>query len=272
MPNLTLPLLIEPDVLQRHLGQRDLIIADLSDKQTHLAYHIAGAQHIDYGRLTCELPGAPGPLTEESPLTETLNALGLTPHHHVVAYDDHGNTSACRLLWTLDLVGHSRYSLLNGGLRAWLDERRPTEPNESPLQPATGRYSVVESPPCVDLLYLLQHLNDPAIQLIDVRTPDEYRGHDRRAQRGGHIPGAINLPHNVLISPEHSNRLLPEHELRAIVSQYGIDPAKQTIVYCQSHRRSALVYYALKTLGLPHVKAYPGAWQEWGNNLDTPID
>ena len=272
MSTLKLPLLIEPEELQRHLGHPELILADLSDRQTHAAYHIAGARHISYEQLTAETPDTPGPLRAESPLAQTLKSMGLTPNHHVIAYDDSGNTSACRLLWTLDLIGHPGYSLLNGGLRAWLDERRPTEQGETTTPPGNAQFSVIDDPPSAGLLYLLQHLRNPATQLVDVRTPDEYHGHDLRAQRGGHIPGAINLPHALLVSPEHSGRLRPETELRAVIQQHGIDPAREIIAYCQSHRRSALVYFAFKIMGFPNIKAYPGAWQEWGNNLDTPIE
>ena len=272
MSKASLPLILEPEQLAPLLGKKQLLIIDLSDLDTHRAYHVPGAIHLDYAQLCQELPSTAGQLSSNTPLSQTLNQIGLTPNHHVIAYDSGDNAQACRLLWTLDLIGHSHYSLLNGGLSAWLDECYPTEAGATEIKPGTQTFSYLADAPSVDLLYLLQHLNDKTIQIVDARTPEEYCGQDNRAQRGGHIPGAINLDHRRLISAEHSMRLIPEPEIKQIIKELGLKPKLKTICHCHTHRRSALVYIALKSLGYNNLKAYPGSWAEWGNNLDTPIE
>ena len=266
------PLILEPDQLIPLLGDKALLIVDLSDMDTHRAYHVPGAIQLDYELLCRELPAAPGELLATAPLSQTLNQIGLTPKHHLVAYDNGDNARASRLLWSLDLIGHTNYSLLNGGLAAWLDERHPTEEGVKEPKPDKQRFTVQPDAPMVDLLYLLQHLDDKQLQLIDARSPEEFSGRDLRAQRGGHIPGAINLDHRLLLSPEHSMRLKQKTEIEKIIKELKLKPKVETICYCHSHRRSALLYIALKTIGFSKLKAYPGSWAEWGNNLDTPIE
>ena len=272
MAKTQLPLILEPDQLLPLLGKKKLLIVDLSDQETHSAYHVPGALHLPYEQLTRESPSVAGETPIQAQLSQTLNQIGLTSKHHVIAYDNLDNSRACRLLWTLDLIGHRQYSLLNGGLFAWLDERHPTEDGLHPIEPSQQHFSYCKDAPIVDLLYLLQHLNAKNIKLLDTRTPEEYSGQETRSQRGGHIPGAINLDHRRLISPEHSMRLKPTPELKLIINELKIKPQQKIITYCHSYRRAALLYIALKSLGFTDLKAYPGSWNEWGNNLDTPVE
>ncbi len=265
-----LPLIVEPAELHRHLGESGLIIVDLSTAESYSTYHLPGAIHLDYSQIADKPPSPPNPFPEK--LQQALNRVGLTDKHHLVAYDNSDGARACRLLWSLDLIGHTHYSLLNGGLRAWTAEGLPVEQEEGQSSPSQKQFDYCAHAPMADMLYILQHLDDPGICIVDARTPAEYRGEDLRTHRGGHIPGAINLDHRTLLDEQQNQRLLPSAQLRTVVQQAGIDGNKELICHCQSHRRSALVYIALKSLGFKHLKAYPGSWAEWGNNLDTPIE
>lgn len=267
-----LPLILEAEQLLPRLGDKRLLIIDLSDIETHRAYHVPGAVRLPYEQLTCELPAAAGKLTPGAPLGRALNSIGLRPEHHIIAYDNGDNSRACRLLWSLDLIGHPHYSLLNGGLGAWLDERHPVEEDHTPLKSGQQEFNYQPDAHAVDLLYLLQHLDDKNIILLDARTPAEYTGQQVRGRRGGHIPGAVNLDHRRLIAPEHSMRLKSEKKLNKIIKELKIKPQHEIITYCHTHRRSALLYIVLKSLGFKKLKAYPGSWAEWGNNLDTPVE
>ena len=197
---------------------------------------------------------------------------GITPDHlPVVAYDDEGGAKAARFLWTLDLLGHRQWALLNGGLIAWLAETRPVE--AGPSQALRRDYPIESRRDDVTTTktHILQRLEDPDVVLVDARTIAEFRGLDARASRGGHIPGAVNVDWTLNVDPEHQVRLRPPRLLRGVFERFGVMPDKEIIVYCQTHHRSAHTYVALKALGYPRVRGYPGGWSEWGNDSSLPI-
>ncbi len=108
--------------------------------------------------------------------------------------------------------------------------------------------------------------------LLDARSPEEYNGTKRFTARSGHIPGAVNLNWLDTMDRHRNLRLKTDAELRRMLSERGITPDKEVIVYCQTHHRSAHSYVMLKSLGYTNIKGYPGAWSEWGNSNDTPIE
>ena len=120
--------------------------------------------------------------------------------------------------------------------------------------------------------YILTRLGDADVVFLDTRTPEEYRGVNLRAARGGHIPGAINFDWVKAIDREHNLRLKPPAELRRLLESEGVTADKEVIAYCQTHHRSSHTYVMMKSLGFPRIKGYPGAWSEWGNLPDTPVE
>ncbi|HLF24475.1 MAG TPA: sulfurtransferase, partial [Burkholderiales bacterium] len=263
MAELNLPLLVEPSDLAPHLGKSELRIVDLNQAGVYARAHIPGAVWVDYGRIIAPHPPAAALLPSAEQLAEILGSIGLTPAHHVVAYDDEGNGRASRFLWTLDAIGHRGTSLVDGGLRAWLAERQPTESGVRPITPT--RYPVhIVGEVIADKKYLLAHLNDPQIVLVDTRTPQEYDGTNKRALRAGHIPGAVNFNWTDAMDPARHLRLKDTTELKRTLEGLGVTPDKEVITYCQTHHRSSHTYVVLKILGYPRVRSYPGSWSEWG--------
>ncbi len=267
-----LPLVVEPEQLEHHLTNPRLLLIELSSQQSQTSACIPGAIRLDYSALVSGEPPATGLLPNEAHFTELFSALGLTEESHVIAYDDERNARASRLLWTLDVLGHFGYSLLNGGLRAWRAEQRPLE--STPRAPAPSAYQAKlrNLAARADQNYILRHLDDARTLVLDVRSPAEYRGEDVRAARGGHIPRAVNFEWTRLIDPEKPPRLGAAAALRELLGAHGITPDKTIITHCHSHQRSAHTYLALKSLGYPNVRAYDGSWSEWGNNSDLPIE
>lgn len=271
MARTELPLLVEPVELAAHLGDPGIRVVDVNPPNVYLRAHVPGAAALDYSRIIAERPPAKAMLPDAGQLADVLGDLGLTPEHHVIAYDDEGNGRAARLLWTLDVLGHRRASLLNGGLRAWLAEHQPTESGTTAITPT--RYPVqLGNEAVADKDYVLAHLRDPGVLLLDSRSPDEYAGVMKRAARAGHIPGAVNFHWTDAMDPARHLRLKTPAELRRALEAVGATPEKEIITYCQTHHRSAHTYVALKSLGYPRVKGYPGSWSEWGNLPDTPIE
>jgi len=271
MAQAVLPLIVEPAELETRLGAENLLIVDLSRPETYAQAHLPGAVHLEYAQIVAARPPAMGMLPGAAPLSDVLGAIGATPDSHIVAYDDEGGGRAARLLWTLDVIGHPRYSLLNGGLQAWINERHPV--NAEPVQRPRSSYPVTFSDGAVaDKNYILERLRDPRVVIVDARSPAEYRGENRRAERAGHIPGAVNFDWVNEIDRARNLRLKPAEELKRMLSRLGVTPDKEVIAYCQTHHRSAHTYIMLKSLGYPRVRGYPGSWSEWGNSPDTPIE
>ena len=266
-----LPLILEPEQLVGSLGAENLLVVDLCKAETSASTQVPGAVRLEYASLIASRHPVGGLLPEASQLGSVLSALGLTPDHHVVAYDDEGGGKASRLLWTLDMLGHGGGSLLNGGIHAWANEDHPLA--HAPASAAPSDYRVAFSgDAAADKNYILARVGSSDVVFLDARTPEEYRGTNVRAQRGGHIPGAVNFDWVNAIDQQRNLRLKSAEELRSLLDSAGVTPDREVIAYCQTHHRSSHTYVVLKSLGYPRIKGYPGAWSEWGNLPDTPIE
>lgn len=271
MTDAQLPLLIEPEQLQSHLESADILIVDLCKHDVYAQTHIPGAVHLEYAQIVAAKPPVMGLLPDAEILSQLFSSMGLTPEKHMVAYDDEGGGRAARLVWTLDAVGHTRYSILNGGLHAWLKEGHPTVDTEHRHE--ASEYPVkIDDTPVADKNYILAQLEKDDIVLLDSRSPEEYRGEKKFAARAGRIPGAVNMDWFLVMDKERNMRLKPEAELRNLLTERGISDDKTVVTYCQTHHRSALTYFVLKLLGFQKIKGYPGSWSDWGNSEDTPIE
>lgn len=269
---LALPPLIEAEQLERSLGAKNLAIIDLSGEKLYAEGHIPGARTLGYSRIVRAEKPVMGLLPEAGEFGQALGELGITGADHIVAYDDEGGGKAARLLWTLECFGHTRYSLLNGGRHAWVNEHHPLTREATPVTPS--HYSVTPGHNCsasVQRGVILHHLHDDRFALLDVRSPQEFSGEKRYAERAGRIPGAVNIEWTVFMDQGRNLRLKPEREIRRMLEEKGITTEKQVIAYCQTHHRSAHTWFVLKHLGYS-VRGYEGSWSDWGNRHDTPIE
>jgi thiosulfate/3-mercaptopyruvate sulfurtransferase len=269
---ITTPLILQPADLARQLDAADIVIVDLSSAAAYARHHIPGAVNVDAALVTASRPPVLGLLPAAESFGRVLAAAGASPQSHVVAYDGENGLKASRFLWTLDVIGHARFSLLDGGMQAWLNAQLPVEDGAEPAEQA-GEYPVRYRPEHqADLNYIRTHLGDPSVVILDARTAAEYAGTDKRAQRAGHIPGAVNVEWSQALAGGGDVRLRPADELRALYAGAGVTPDKEVILHCQTHQRSAHSYIVLKSLGYTRLRGYPGSWSEWGNTPDTPIE
>ncbi|MDH3640110.1 MAG: sulfurtransferase [Gammaproteobacteria bacterium] len=272
MTSCDLPVVIEPEDLHARLGSDPrMLIVDLCKDERFAQSHIAGAVHLEYRQLITGSQPAPGQIPGPEQLSDMLSAMGCTLDSKVVAYDDEGGGKAARLLWTLDVIGHPCFALLNGGILAWTAENYSltadfVAPSRSDYPVSVGDHGIA------DLGYIRSRLGDPKLALLDARTPGEFVGSQVRATRGGHIPGATNLNWLDTLDPQRNYRFKPKPELMKLLADRALTPDREIVAYCHTHHRSAHSYIMLRHLGYENLRGYPGSWSEWGNRTDTPVE
>ncbi|RYZ98541.1 MAG: sulfurtransferase [Moraxellaceae bacterium] len=298
-----LPLLVDAEQLVPWLNHPLLRIVDLAKPQVYAQVHLPAALSLSPALLVRHEEYASGLLPDLEQLQRLIQTLAITPTHSIVVYDDEGGAWAGRLIWTLHLLGFDKVSLLNGGIHAWLAKGLPTRDaatsaallakaasareavdsaaiNNTSLTNASSLaemnshpITLQQAPDFRVTLDELRHIvaqQPDAYNLWDCRTHGEYTGSRLAARRGGHIPRAFHYEWTNAIDRQNNLILRPLPQLLATLQQHGLDPQKPLIVYCQSHHRSGLAYVVARLLNLK-VRAYDGAWSEWGNRLDTPI-
>lgn len=264
-----LPLVIEPSDLQARLTAPELILADLTNQARYDAGHIPGARFIEPKRTQLGQPPAPGLAPTQSDLQRLFGELGHRSDAVYVVYDDEGGGWSGRFIWLLDVIGHSRYHYLNGGVLAWAEDGLPLS-TDTPQAGTTAVNLELHDQPTATREYLQSRLGADDLAIWDARAPEEFSGAKVLSARGGHVPGAVNFEWTA--GMDKARQLRIRTDLRQVLEDLGITPDKEVITHCQSHRRSGFTYLAAKALGYPRVKAYAGSWSEWGNHPDTPVE
>ncbi len=218
-----------------------------------------------------------------------MGRLGVANDTTVVFYGDKSNWWACYAYWVFRLFGHERLKVMNGGRKKWLDEKRPLT-REVPTPPAT-QYRVAEPHPEIRALRedVLKHIGNPdprkarfdvpkAHALVDVRSPGEYSGEllhmpdypQEGALRGGHIPGAVNIPWSQAVNEDGTFK--SADGIRELFEGRGVTRDRDVVTYCRIGERSSLTWFVLHELmGYKRVRNYDGSWTEWGNVVGLPV-
>ncbi|USZ50849.1 sulfurtransferase [Halomonas sp. DN3] len=268
-----LPLIAEPEELAGVLDHEDILVIDVPLKaESYAEGHVPGAIFLDHRRLLKGSGDVPNDVPDEEALSQLFSSLGLTRDTHVVAYDDEGGGWAGRLLWTLELIGHKRYSYLNGGIHAWRDEGLPQSTEDHAPEPSDYQAEVLNPEVAIDRLELEERLGSDNFAIWDARSVDEFDGNKGQNRHLGHLPGAVNMEWTDAMDRERSLRLRDYAELITELGAMGITPDMEVVTHCQTHHRSGFTWLVGKALGFERMRAYPGSWKEWGNRDDTPIE
>jgi thiosulfate/3-mercaptopyruvate sulfurtransferase len=267
-----LPALLEPEILHALAPDQraQVLVVDLSHPDRFLHQHVPGAVYV-HPNETQAKPPFPGLIPDDAALTQIMQRIGLTPERHVVVYDDEGGGWAGRFIWLLEEIGHNRWSYLNGGIHAWLGKSFDVARGHSHVDATTVQVSATHHH-TIDCEQLRNALEAGPVQILDARSPAEYRGERQTAARSGHIPGAVNYEWTRVMDPARQLRLRALDQIEQELSGLGLHKDRPLITHCQSHHRSGLTWLVAKLLGYQDVKAYAGSWSEWGNRSDTPIE
>jgi thiosulfate/3-mercaptopyruvate sulfurtransferase len=210
-----------------------------------------------------------------------MDRLGIGNDTPVVLYGGNNNWFAAYAYWYFRYYGHRAVRLMDGGRKKWELEGRPMTTEVA--YPAPGRGYATNG--AVEGIRARRGevetaLASGGVSLVDVRSPEEYRGEllapahlpQEAAQRGGHIPGARNIPWARAVDPQ-TGAFLPPDQLRSLYEGNGITPDADVVAYCRIGERSAHTWFVLhELLGYPRVRNYDGSWTEWGSLVGAPIE
>ncbi len=272
--------LVSTDWVAEHLKDPNVrIIESNEDPLLYPSGHIPGAVQVDWEKdLNDQLKRD---YLNKAQFDRLMSKIGVTPETTVVLYGDKNNWWACYSYWVFQLFNHGNAKIMDGGRLKWEKEKREFT-RDVPQYPKT-KYEASERDDSVIRAFrdqVLQHVKN-SHKLVDVRSPQEYSGErlhmpdypNEGALRGGHIPGAKNIPWAKAINPDDGTFKTAD-ELKSIYEKdNGLKPDDEVIAYCRIGERSSHTWFVLKNLlGFQKIRNYDGSWTEWGNSVGVPIE
>ncbi|MGD9876362.1 sulfurtransferase [Desulfococcus sp.] len=267
--------IVSADWLKQHLADEGLVVVDVRGDKYFDGTVIPGAVRLPWSEFRYD--DIDENLGEKfagpDKAQQVLGKYGITRSDTVLLYDSverDGGATASYIFWVLDLLGHERMMLLDGGIDGWRAAGFETAKAPIRRDPVLYQAPSGEMKPWVlaDGEFVYRRLGDPMYQIIDVRSREEYIGEkgslDLRGEplKLGHIPTAVNVDYRLNWVDEEHKKLKPYADLRKLYR--GLDSNRAVIVYCDSGRRGSFGYFVMRVMGIQPVMSYEASWKEWG--------
>ncbi len=270
--------LVNTEWVAEHGGDANVRLVEVDvDTSAYEQGHVAGA--VGWNWQSQLQQSLRRDLISKEEVEQLLGSAGIDNNTTVILYGDNNNWFAAWAFWQLKYYGHNDVRLMNGGRAKWVAENRPVTTDAATPGAKTYRASGPNENIRAYRDYVLSSVNSGNISLVDVRAPAEYSGEllapanlpQEGAQRGGHIPGAANIPWAQATNEDGTFK--SADDLQQLYGGKGIDGGKETIAYCRIGERSSHTWFALtQLLGFQNVRNYDGSWTEWGSIVGAPIE
>jgi len=265
--------------VNEHFRDKDVRVAevDYDPISNYFLGHIPGASLLDWRRDFSD--PVIRDVVSKVAFERVIGNAGVNSDSTLVLYGDFNNWFAAFAFWVCRYYGYRKVKLMNGGRKRWLLEDKPLAKEVPRFDPEPFRVSAPDESVRAYLQEVRESIHAQGKVLIDVRGPREFRGEvlappeypAEMCQRGGHIPGAVNVPWNWALKDDGTYKAA--QDLTSIIQPLGVTPDKEVITYCRIGERSSHMWFVLKCLlGFSKVKNYDGSWAEWGNMIRNPIE
>ena len=269
--------LVGTDWVAQHLNDAAIRIVEVDvDTTAYGKGHVPNAVGWAWDTQLCDTVRRD--IIPKDAIEKLLGSSGIGNNTTIILYGDNNNWFAAWAFWQLKVYGHQDVRLMNGGRKKWIAEGRELSTDTPKITRTSYQAKEADTTIRAFLPEVMKASSERAAQLVDVRSPQEYSGEilappglPETCQRGGHIPGAANIPWGKACNDDGTFK--SAEELRALYGSAGITGEQPVIAYCRIGERSSHTWFVLKhLLGYTHVKNYDGSWTEWGNLVAAPVE